>query len=521
MIRNKVPLPIRSDAYTVSGNAFAGEDAKEISVYNVVFRRGPADVEELKPICHDNRMVFYGLADFIKTHLTTPVTHADIDEAAEFMKTAHSFGGPLPFPEKLWRRVVDEYGGFLPIQIIGIEEGFTFFPGEPVIQVISEPGFGELAAFIEPLMVGMVACASARATIARHWLDACRNEIVNDRYRNGTLDNNVFHSLPQEVRDEIDGYARFMIHDFGMRASSVEEESNLLGRAHLLTFHGTDTFNAAYIAWKQGAKRPTGTSILALAHRIVQGHDTEDDAFRAIAKASREGVPVASYVADCYNFAEALGRLAVMAEENPDLTIVVRPDSGDYVQNVVDIVSKNIPNLRFINGDSMNPKKVTEIWDALIKAGHDATTHGIFGVGGFLRNSANRDTFSVAYKLAAKSHDLEAVCKLSEAIGKRSVPGLVKLDSMSVSGPSVSPTYSVEEALENGYVNWYQGTLTGPVFGRECYTPFDAIQNRCIMVFDEHWFTEDRKNDDGVWDVNILAVQQEYEDRYRADTATV
>lgn len=508
MSRIHVPIPIRSDAYTITSDAFAGPKARELSVYNVVMRRGPNMAGgELSPICQDDRMVFYGLSDYIKEHLTVPVTHDDIDKSVEFMKTAHSFGGALPFPEKLWRRVVNEFDGFIPVTIIAIPEGSTFYPGEPCIQVISEPDFGEFAALIEPLMVGMVACATARATISRHWLNACREEIIVNKYGD---DNHSFATLSIKEREEIDGVARFMIHDFGMRASSCAEESELLGRAHLLSFHGTDTFNAAYQARFMGAKPPTGTSILALAHRIVQGHDTEDMAFAALLNASKQGVPVASYVADCYNFQDGLNSLAEMAATFPDSTFVCRPDSGNYVKNVLDIVAKKLPNLRFINGDSMTPRKINNIWDALVVKGYDTTAHGIFGVGGFLRNSANRDIFSTAYKLSARGMLLEPVCKLSEAKSKRSVPGLVKLNGMNI-GPTVSRADSLQEALDSDYELWYDnGDATD-----YAHEDFNVIQDRCLAHFDEHYFTENRYNDNGVWDIGILQIQQEYEDRYR------
>jgi len=511
MSRIKVPFPLRSDAYTISSEAFAGPKAKELSVYNLVMRRGPSKVEELSPICTDDRMVFYGLSDYIGEHLTTPITHADIDEAAAFMKSAHSFGGPLPFPEELWRRVVAEFDGLLPITIVAIPEGSVFYPGEPCIQVISEPEFGELAAFIEPLMVGMVSCATARATISRHWLDACRNEIMAESFNKGKVKTDCWLDLTQEQRDEIDMTARFMIHDFGMRASSCAEESELLGRAHLLSFHGTDTFNAAYQAWKMGAKRPTGTSILALAHRIVQGHDLEGMAFLALKDAAKLNVPVASYVSDCYNFQDGLDTLAGIAIGHPDETFVCRPDSGDYIQNVIDIVSKGIPNLRFINGDSMTPYKIHEIWDALQRRKLPITSQGIFGVGGFLRNTANRDIFSAAYKLAARGLELEPVCKLSETKDKRSVPGLVTLNGIDES-PTVGVAKSLEEVLGSDYQLFYSNGVVYP-YARE---RFDVIQDRCLTLFDEHYFTESRSNNDGVWDMNIMAIQQEYEDKYRS-----
>ena len=42
--RMHVPFPIRGDAYTVAGEVLASEAASNASLYNVVFRYSPADI---------------------------------------------------------------------------------------------------------------------------------------------------------------------------------------------------------------------------------------------------------------------------------------------------------------------------------------------------------------------------------------------------------------------------------------------------------------------------------------------
>ena len=489
-----VPFPLMADAYTISGEAFAGREAIQKSIYNVTNRIGPSKAIGDISVAKDNRMVFYGLSEFIRRHLSTPITHDDIDAAKAFMETAHSFGGPLNFPEKTWRRVVDEYEGYLPIKISALREGSTFFPYEPVIQVESSgEGFGELAAHIEAVMLGMVSVMSARATICRHWLDRIREEFGRNKYSNPNF---TMSLASNEDLAEFDVMARFFIHDFGMRASSCAEESELLGMAHLLVFHGTDTFNAAYAAMERGAERPTGTSILALAHRIVQGHTTEEEAFEAIFGAAGEG-GIASYVADCYNFKTAVQKhLKAMAERNKGC-IVVRPDSGDYLENCLFVAQEayeaglqdgqdrpGATSMRFIQGDSMNPDKVNHVLQCLRNKGFNSVNWGIFGVGGWLRNTPTRDLFSSAYKLATKGLDNEAVCKLSDTPAKMSVPGdtiILRGNGACVTGPSVYFRDEFGHGADEREVYYKDGAMFDIMA-----ESFADISKRTIEDFDTH-----------------------------------
>jgi nicotinic acid phosphoribosyltransferase len=273
-------------------------------------------------------------------------------------------------------------------------------------------------------------------------------------------------------------------------------------------FHGTDTFNAAYLANQYGAERPTGTSILALAHRNVQGHTHEKDAFEALNQASQHNsnLAIASYVADCYSFKKALIKLVALAKARPWTTVVVRPDSGPYVQNVLDIcetaVEANLhgindfgeykaTNLRFIQGDSMTPEKVDETFKKLVDEGLAPTQWGIFGVGGYLRNNVTRDSLSSAYKLSARGKNIEPVVKLSEAKGKLSVPGpneIVRYEDV-MDHETKPSTFLMTEHLELVHKPlaakvFYDGTLEDP-FGEVCNESFKTLQDRCINEFDK------------------------------------
>ncbi|MCI0562433.1 MAG: hypothetical protein MN733_28440, partial [Nitrososphaera sp.] len=169
--------------------------------------------------------------------------------------------------------------------------------------------------------------------------------------------------------------------------------------------------------------------------------------------------------------------------------IVARPDSGDPTWNCTFIaaVAKeaglsddgSATKLRFIQGDSMNPTKVQTIFNALHDRGYNSVGWGIFGVGGWLRNTATRDLFSSAYKLCACGR-FERVAKLSHTPAKMSIPGLTSIVRDEVacfSGPSVFPFDTRGDDVRlPAYIN-------GKFF-EEYDVPFCDIQDATIKDFD-------------------------------------
>lgn len=412
-LNNECPFPLKADAYSISSDIFASSKAREKSVYNFTNRISP--VKAFPDVAKDSRMVFFGLQDYIRRYLTKPINQQDIDNSKRFMDRAHSFGGPLPFNKKMWESVLHDYNGYLPIKIEAIPQGSIFFPNEPVIQITAEKGFGELAAHVEGLLVGMVSIATVRASLTAHWKSSIYNLLV--------------HECGHDEKT-VNGVINWFIHDFGMRASSSDIESEILGKCHLLFFNGTDTFNAAFSAWRDSNYQDVeyANSIIALAHRNTSSYendltDGENDCFEKIYEVSTNYGGIASNVSDCYNFKKAVDKLERILAKNPDnLNIIVsRPDSGNAKENIEYILDKKNSKLRFIEGNSINPKSMKDILLSL--NGKNVALKGIFGVGGYLRNSCTRDTFSSALKLSSVGIDNQPVCKLSEVEAKMSIPG--------------------------------------------------------------------------------------------------
>ncbi len=416
---------MQADAYTISGDCLVSEDAVRGSVYYMANRLSPA--RAIPEIAKDDRLVMYGMSHFIKQLTDNPISYQDLVLGDEFMGQAHVGGVQMPFDRRKWSRILREYNGYLPIAIEALPDGSIYYPHQPMVQVTSlDEDFGEVAAHVESTLVGMVGCTSARATVAAHW----RNHILNQ----------IKFYCPGETLD-FDSMANAMIQDFGARASSTPLEAKMFGMAHLLFFNGTDTFSAAYAAWLTG-ERTAGKSILALAHRVVQSYDNEQDCYKNLFK---QGV-VGSYVGDCYDYKRAVVRdLIPLAISDPNKIIVARPDSGNAIENALFLcqeavkagLSKNGPNgieptnLLFIEGNSVNPVEVDKIWAALKTAGFNPVKWGIFGVGGWLRNISTRDLFSTGYKLngiRSKGTYYTPVMKFSETTEKESFPGPIGVD---------------------------------------------------------------------------------------------
>lgn len=507
----KVPFPVRGDAYTVAA-PLTSPKAIERSVYNLTFRLSPQDAFVF---AKNDNILFYGLTDYLTENLLDPVTIQDVLNSERFMRDAHAFGYGLPFDKEMWMRAIREFNGRLPVVIEAVPLGATIFPNEPFLQVTSlSKGYGEIAALLEAVLVGQISIASSALTMRRQLLAAMEEYVREDE--------------PELDDAAIRFKASIMIHDFGMRAHANQYESAMLGRAHLLVFPGTDTFNAAYEAWQLAHCNPVGSSIAALAHRSVQSFPDQLSCFlNAAAKAiesAGDNTAIVSLVSDCYDFNATIeGDLKTTCEKYPQLVAVARPDSGDYVANVLKIVTeaknagcytvqKNgriaMTTRRFIQGDSMNWTKMVNVMNTLKANGFSPVNCGIFGVGGWLRNVPTRDTLSAAYKLSAIGEDEEPVVKLSHTRAKMSVPGPVKvLRNTDEGAPTVYFANEENVVGDNLLVSYYDGRLTDP-FESPCNENFLNIKDRVQIDFDRSVMPEQ------VLSPRILAIQDKILQKY-------
>lgn len=153
---HKTPRLLWGDAYTINGFCFESQEATENSEYYAAYRKFPVMHEPIYAV-GDKRIVFAGLQTLCDMLFYDPITHAEIDEALAFLKGRKATGAgftDFEFPEKLWRRVVDECDGYLPLVVEGMPEGSVVYPHEPVLRVrATKPGFGPLVPWFESTLL--------------------------------------------------------------------------------------------------------------------------------------------------------------------------------------------------------------------------------------------------------------------------------------------------------------------------------------------------------------------------------
>lgn len=493
---HKTPRLLMVDAYTLGSNKFQSEKAKQKSTYYITFRR---QLHTVNPILYpegDDRMIAGGLAKIVEELFYEPVTHAEIDTTKEFLKTFKAtMVGPAvyDFPEEMWRRVVDEFNGRPPIKITAMPEGSVVYPNEPIVQIESMVhDFGEIAAWFESSLLKIWA-VSERITQNEHWLEKVKTMIR--RIEGDGMTEELVHF-----------HATLMLTDFGDRAGITNEESEVLGMAHLYTFGGTDTCSGAYQAWENAGRTPVGSSVNALAHRNVQAYELENDCYEAIYNSCGNN-EIISMVSDCYDFYHAninyLLPLALrsVAEGNGKV-VVSRPDSGNaaeqvlwlcklakrnglYTTKVIDGVEWYYgTTFKFIEGDGMTYQTMWEIMELLEREGFAPHGWGLFGVGGGLRNGLKRDNTSSKYALCAKGDDNEGVVKFSETLGKTTLPGPFKVLRSFIALENKETIVFKSEIGKDAMVVYFDGSNLLKPFGEGMDDDFLTIKNRIRTQWD-------------------------------------
>lgn len=362
--------------------------------------RGIADDAPLK-FLDKQEIVFFGLQAFLLEVLSQQIIKADVEDAQEILE-AHG----EPFNKDGWMKIVERYGGFLPLRIEALPEGMPVPIGTAMVQVNNtDTELPWLTSYIETAMLRSVWYPSTVATISR--------EIKKVIYKN-----------LQETSLDPDSQINFKLHDFGARGVSSLESAGLGGVAHLVNFMGTDTV-AALIAARHyySAKQIAGFSIPAAEHSTITswGRENESKAYRNMLTQFGKPGSLVAVVSDSYDIYHAAEK--IWGEELKDeviksgATVVVRPDSGNpvavclallrilgdrfgFVVNAKGYKVLN-PAVRLIQGDGVDYNSISEILSEMKKQGW-AGDNIAFGMGGALLQKVNRDTFKFAMKANAR-----------------------------------------------------------------------------------------------------------------------
>ena len=347
----------------------------------------------------EDRTLFFGLQAFIKAYLLTPFIQSDIDEAKEIL-TAHG----LPFNTDDWQYILDEYNGYLPIEISAVAEGSLIPLKSPLVQVINtDPRVPWLTSYIETALLRAIWYPTTVATISYGI-----KEIIK-----GYLD---------QTSDDTQAQLPFKLHDVGARGTSSQESAMLGGMAHLVNFQGTDTLSAIVGARRYYNANMAGFSIPASEHSTMTswGKEGETDAYTNMIKQFAGEGKIFAVVSDSYDIYNAVsniwGRSLKEEVKKSGATLVIRPDSGDPKTMVLDIMKRVYEafggysnskgyivlddSVRIIQGDGVDAKAIKEILEALKQEGYSADNIA-FGMGGGLLQHPNRDNFAFAMKASA------------------------------------------------------------------------------------------------------------------------
>lgn len=350
----------------------------------------------------------FGIQGFIMDYLEgSVVTQADVEEAAELI--GESFGTHEYFNRKGWEKIVNEYGGKLPIKIYAVKEG-TRLPLKNVMVYVEgsdDPDVAWVAPWIETCLLRGVWYGTSVCTISSY---------INDI---------------QVKWNEICGapFNPFFLNDFGARGVSSHESAEIGGAAHLVNGLGTDTKEA--IRWaKSRYGDAVGYSVFATEHgsTTIWGRSNERDAYiNALTKCDTD--KICSIVIDSYDPKHAVDILLgsgkakelILARNAPT---VFRPDSGDPIQMslmVLNTLAANFgyttnekgykvlnPKVRVIYGDGIDIYMIDKICKNLI-LNKWSIENICFGMGGKLLQGVTRDTFKFACKTCAAIVDGEQV----------------------------------------------------------------------------------------------------------------
>merc|ERR1712232_958872 len=246
------------------------------------------------------------------------------------------------------------------------------------------------------------------------------------------------------------GLHLFKLHDFGFRGVSSVESAATGGAGHLVNFLGTDTMAALMLAKECYAKDFAGFSIPASEHSTMTswGREKECEAMKNMLTQYPKGL--VACVSDSYDIFQACekywgGALKDMILQR-DGVLVVRPDSGELPQIVLDVLEKLAgqsgttetstkhkllpPQIRVIQGDGIDINSLAMILEAMSKAGW-AADNLAFGSGGALLQKLHRDTLKCAFKCSNAIVNGSSVDVVKDPItdpGKKSKKGRLTLE---------------------------------------------------------------------------------------------
>ncbi|MBW0088500.1 nicotinate phosphoribosyltransferase [Pseudonocardia sp. KRD-184] len=340
---------------------------------------------------------FVGLQAFLREKLMKPISLEDIDEA-EFVVREQG----MHFNRENWMGILNDHGGFLPVEIEAVPEGTVLPARNVLVQVINtDPKYFWATSFFETALLRAVWYPTTIGTVS--WLSKM-----------------VIREALSRTADSTAGL-RNMLHDYGARGVSSQQSAALGGLAHLVNFDQSDTVPGIlaakrfYNAGKVSNSGPNSEH----AGFCAWGRAGEADAMRNMLETMGPN-GCALLLTDTYDHENAvkniIGKeLKDQIQSFPGL-VGIRPDSGDIVEVTADttewlmdafgyeVNSKGFkilpPFIRVVQGDGVNYHSLPQVYMELERRGL-AADNAVFGMGGGLLQHWNRDTMNFGQKASA------------------------------------------------------------------------------------------------------------------------
>ncbi len=342
--------------------------------------------------------MFVGLQAFLLDFLTRPITLEDV-ALAEYVTREQG----VHFNRDNWLGIINDHGGYLPVEIEAVPEGSVVPTRNVLVQIINtDPKYYWATSFFETALLRAVWYPTSVGTLS--W--TCKQIVRTALERNS--------DFPMDM-------LRLFLHDYGARGVSSQESAALGGMAHLVNFDKSDTVPGCLAAKHYyNAVSPSG-SCMNQEHASLSmwGRDGESAAM-ANALTFFCGDGIAGLLTDTFDHDNAVrniigGDLKEQIESFPGL-VGARADSGDPVEVTIETTemlmesfgaetnSKGFrvlpPYIRVVQGDGLTLDTFRQIYVEL--EAHGLAADNVFcGMGGGLLQQINRDTLNFGQKANA------------------------------------------------------------------------------------------------------------------------
>ena len=341
--------------------------------------------------------MFVGLQAYLREYLMSPITLEQIDEAEHIEREQG-----MHFNRELWLGVLNDHGGYLPVEIEAVPEGTVLPPRNVLVQLVNtDPKYFWTTSFFETALLRAVWYPTTIGSIS--WL---AKQIIRESLE--------YTSDSPEV-------LRHMLHDYGARGVSSQESAGLGGMAHLVNFSQSDTVPGIVAAKRYYNAGNISNSGCNSEHAgfCAWGRDNEASALKNMLDTYAD-TGIAILLTDTYDHENCvkniIGKELKSQIQNFPGLVGVRPDSGDVVTVTSDTTQwlmdsfgyetnskgfKVLPSyIRVVQGDGVTFEALPSIFIEMEKRGFSAE-NAIFGMGGGLLQHHNRDTMNFGQKANA------------------------------------------------------------------------------------------------------------------------